>query len=181
MPLIVEDGSLPEGANAYADPDWAAAYLFVRGFSDWPASGDRNEEKEAALVKAADYLNGLSWHGRKVKTTQPRMMAWPRSGAYDAEGYDIPSILVPIAVKAASAYLARLIINGTDIQPILERGGRVQSESVGTISTSYFEDSPARDIITGLADLLRGLCSDFDGYAGTGTGRKGLSLIRTTV
>jgi hypothetical protein len=178
MPLVVEDGTMPAGANAYAGVEFADGWLGDRGHADWPQGP--GEGKEAALIKAADYLNGLRWYGRKAKAGEPRAMAWPRVGARDADGDDIPEGLVPFAVKAANAYLARLALIGTDLQPVLERGGRIQSEKVGTLATSYFEDSPSRDIYCGLADLLRGLAEDFEDYAGGATGSKGFSIMATT-
>lgn len=36
MPLIVEDGTMPEGANTYASVADADAYLLSRGVSGWP-------------------------------------------------------------------------------------------------------------------------------------------------
>ena len=161
MPLVVEDGTMPEGANAYCGLDFAADWLADRGHSDWPTDDATVQARTAALIKAADYLNGLKWYGRKAPAPVPRVMAWPRVGARDSGGGAMPENVVPYAVKAANAMLARLIVNGTDLQPVLERGGKIQSESVGSLSTSYFSDAPVRDVYTGLADMLRGLASDF--------------------
>lgn len=175
MALILEDGSTPDGANAYADIDFADGYLGDRAFADWPPGA--SEDKEAALVKAADYLNGLSWHGRKAKAG--RVMAWPRADCADSDGYAIEPDAVPYAVKAANAYLARLVFTGVDLQPVLERGGRVQTEKVGTLSTTYFDDSPVRDVYSALADLLRGLAFEFD--EGAGSSPNGVTIVKTTV
>ena len=138
MALVVENGLMPSGANAYCDLDFADEYLSERGFADWPvyAADDPdadNGAKEAALIKAADYLNGLNWVGKKSKADSPRVMAWPRIGATDIDGWPIAEGVIPYAVKAANAFLARLALTGTDLQPVLERGGRVQSESVGSL------------------------------------------------
>ena len=168
MAFVVETGQLPDGANAYCGVDFADAYLAARGHADWPAPGESQAEKEAALVKAADYLNGLSWRGRKVKADEPRVMAWPRTGATDSDGWEIGEDVIPYAVKAASAFLARLALGGQDLQPVLERGGRIQREKVGSLETEFFDDAPARDVYCGLADLLKGLAADFDDYGGSG-------------
>ena len=183
MTLMVEDGSMPDGANAFCGVNFADAWLAARGHDDWPPEPTEDvvtAAKEAALVTATDYLNGLRWYGLKAMADQPRTMAWPRVGAYDSDGYEIGQNVVPPAVKAANSFLARLVFTGTDLQPILERGGRVQSEKVGSLSTSYFEDSASRDVYTGLADLLRGLASDFEDYAGTGTAKRGFSIHDVT-
>ena len=167
MPLVVEDGTMPEGANAYCGLDFAASWLADRGHSDWPSDDGSVPARTAALIKAADYLNGLRWYGRKAAAPVPRVMAWPRVGARDSGGDSIPENVVPYAVRAANAMLARLVFTGVDLQPVLERGGKIQSESVGSLSTSYFSDAPTRDVYTGLADMLRGLASDF--MSGTAT------------
>jgi hypothetical protein len=182
MPLTVETGAMPEGANAYCGVAFADGYLGDRGHSDWPPGEADLAAKTAALIKAADYLNGLGWHGRKAAAAAPRVMAWPRVGARDSDGGAIPEDSVPLAVQAANAYLARLAFLGTDLQPILEHGGRVQSESVDTLSKSYFDDAPVRAIYAGLADLLRGLADEFEDYAGTGgsVGKPKASILEVT-
>jgi hypothetical protein len=177
MALIVENGEMPAGANAYCDWAFADDYLNDRGFTDWPQGAVMEAAKCAALVKAADYLNGLKWYGKKAKAADPRVMAWPRVGAYDTDGDEIPEKYVPYAVKAANVYLARLVYIGTDLQPILERGARVSSESVGTLSTSFFDDAPSRDVYSGLADLLRGMSEEFEDFGGIGNVAKSKGRI----
>jgi hypothetical protein len=88
-------------------------------------------------------------------------MAWPRLEVVDGDGYVAAEDEVPAGVKAAACYLAGLAIMGTDLQPILSRGGRVASETVDVVSTSYFEDASPRDVYSVLADLLSGLTHDF--------------------
>jgi hypothetical protein len=166
MALIVEDGTMAQGANAYCSVDFADGYLSDRGLADWPLGSTDIAAKTASVIKAADYLNGLRWYGKKAKAVAPRVMAWPRTEAEDRDGEIIGENVIPYAVQAANAYLARLVYIGTDLQPILERGGAIQSEKVGNLSTSYFESAANRDIYAGVADLLSGLCSDFENYAG---------------
>ena len=174
MALIIEDGTMPAGANSYAAVADCDGWQGARGSTIWPAppaepDNDLNlAAKEAALIKATDYLNGLGWNGKRAPGG--RVMAWPRIGAVDADGYSIDENTIPGAVQAACCYLAGVAYSGTDLQPILERGGRIQSESVGSLSTSYFQDAANRDIYSVLADLLHGLASEFDDYAGTASG-----------
>lgn len=170
MPLIVEDGSKPLRANSYCSVTDCDAWQAERGLLTWPAppeSGDdsRLADKEAALIKAADYLNGLNWKGRRAAAG--RLMAWPRLEVVDGDGYAVAEDEVPEAVPAAACYLAALVIGGTDLQPVLARGGRVASEAVDSLSSSYFDDAASRDVHSTLADLLSGLAHDFKGYSGT--------------
>lgn len=173
MPLIVENGTMPPGANTFASVEDCNAWHGLRGLTVWPAppgSGDDPQlaAKEAALVRAADYLNGLGWTGRRAKGG--RVMAWPRIGAVDGDGFEIDENTVPEPVNSACCYLAGEVFGGADIQPILERGNRVQSESVGSLSTSYFDDAASRDVFSALADILRGLVPELDEFAGIANG-----------
>jgi hypothetical protein len=203
MPLILETGDLEQGANTYATLAEADAWLGARGFDSWPQPPVEPEpgepgadpppeppaepeppldaqtiaQKEAALVRATDYLNGLAWKGKRA--APGRIMAWPRAGVTDSDGYTITANEVPEAVKAACCYLAGQIFNGVDPQPVLERGNRIASESVGSLSTSYFENATARDVYSVLADLLRGLALEFEPYAGIGPGTAGRTMILT--
>lgn len=123
MPLIVEDGTMPEGANTYASVADADAYLLSRGVSGWaaPPSSDLEPDpqlsaKEAALIRSADYLNGLKWKGEKIEYDWP--MAWPRAGVPTGVK-NIHGVMqfvacdtVPSAVKRACIELAALFIAG---------------------------------------------------------------------
>lgn len=176
--LVLEDGTMPEGANCFAlvlDVDnWQRA----RKSTIWPVaqfimptSNEEYEAKEAAILRATDYLNGLSWKG--YRAASGRLLAWPRKEVEDEDGFLIPDDVIPEAVKAATCYLAELVYGGTDLQPILERGGRIQTSQIGTLSKTFFSEAPVRDVAAGLADLLRGLVYSLSDYAGVGTGSGG--------
>jgi hypothetical protein len=177
---------MPQGANSYLGLEDADLINGDRGYTEWPGAPPDGEDPEsvkkvAALIRASDYLNGLHWTGRKA--AGGRMMAWPRVDAVDKDGYEIDAESVPEAVRVSCAYLASLVFSGTDIQPILERGNRISSKKVDTISSSYFDDGPARDIYAFLADTLYPYCSDFDSYAGTATdaGGTGLTIAHVVI
>ena len=183
--LILEDGTAPEGANSYATAAMCDAWQSNRLSENWsvpPESGEdqEREAKNAALIKAADYLNGLNWRGRR--TDGGRLMAWPRVDVVTADGYPVATNSVPEAVKAANCYLAGLVFAEIDLQPALERGGRVQTEKVGTLQTTYFDDSQNRDIYTALADLLSNLVDGFEPTPNGGSsGSGGLTFGRIVV
>lgn len=160
MAIIIEDGTMPEGANSYATIEICDQWQAERGSTVWLAGVDK-ERKDAALIRATDYLNGLKWVGRKA--APGRIMAWPRIDASDADGWVVPPDSVPQAVVFAQCYLAGLALGGKDLQPLLERGGRIQSEKVGDLNTTYFDDAADRDVYTVLYDLLRGLVLNLGG------------------
>ncbi|MDR2611375.1 MAG: hypothetical protein LBG06_00515 [Deltaproteobacteria bacterium] len=186
IPLTIEDGTMPPGANAYVGLAEAESLILGRGFPDWPpAPGPPDPDPEgarkaAALIRGADFLNGLHWHG--ARAAAGRMMAWPRLGAEDGDGYAVPEGSVPDAVRLANAYLAWAVLSGTDIQPVMERGNRAASKAVDTISASYFDDAPSRDVHAFLADILHPYCTDFGPFAGSAVpGPGGLRIARAVI
>ncbi|GHD42248.1 hypothetical protein GCM10017083_07040 [Thalassobaculum fulvum] len=139
------------GIDAYADRAEADAYFAARAVTAWAAATEA--ARDAALLKATAYLEGNHrWVGRLVDPAQP--LAWPRTGARDAEGRALDGI--PDRVKAACAELA-LIALTEDLAPPVERGGRVLSEQVGPVAVSYAADAPPGRSFPAVEALLRGL------------------------
>ena len=133
--LIVEDGTLPENANTYADVDFADAFLASRGAAEWAIADE--ETKATALIRATDTLNSYRWKGLPVEDT--RIMAWPRTGVVYASGTEVPADVVPIQVKNATCELAGNIV-ATHTDPLAQVDtsvGAVTSEKVDVIGVSY--------------------------------------------
>lgn len=167
--LIIEDGTMPEGANSYASITDADAYLVPRGL--WPADNgeEQTAKKTAALLRAADYLNTLQWIGDSVDAM--RLMAWPRQGDGLTPG------LVPPQVKAACIELAGLIYGGRDVLAPLARGGMILAEShslkAGDVdviggdavedSFTYAGDAPKEDYLPSVVGILRPLLREVPG------------------
>ena len=155
--LIIEDGMMPEGANTFATVEEADAYFAARNDSGWPVpfsdlDADPNTPaKEAALIRAADYLNTLQWNGEKVDFDW--QLCWPRRGCTVGNA-SVPEDIVPRLVRTACLELAREFFGGTDILAPQEHGNRVQSETVGPISTTYFDDASAETYFPAVAGLL---------------------------
>ena len=131
MALIIENGSLVNGANSYASDAEYVAYAAARG----KVIGSTEAAREVELVKAMDYIerNRESFKGTKRERTQA--LQWPRYGVW-VDGYyvdedTIPSELKNAQLEAAIAATSQdLLITGTN--------SNVQSESIGQLSTSYF-------------------------------------------
>lgn len=169
MPLIVETGAGVPGANTFADAAFADAYFAASGESAWTGEAT---VKEAALVRAGRYLNGLRWQGDKVDEVR-QAMCWPRynvpmqnaSGmacagygyAYGAGGYYAywPSNEIPEAVKQAQCEAALRYLTGTDMLPDLARGGQIVMKRVDVITTQYASNAPAGTRFLAVEALLR--------------------------
>ena len=151
MTLIIEDGSGRADANSYADPAFADGYHGLRGRSDWSAA--TVEAREAALIKATDCLDAAHAF-RGHPETQGQALAWPRCCAEDDSGRGISG--VPDTVRRACVELARRALT-EDLLPDEARGGRVTSESLGPISTTYADDAPTGTVRRMVDGLLRGV------------------------
>lgn len=140
----------------------ADAYFTARGITAWTGT---DAAKEVALIRGWDYLEGRysgRWAG--IKSTQDQALAWPRGWLNDLDGYPISATEIPENVKRANFEAALLVLGGTDLEPVLTRGGAVvrKAVSAGPVSTEteYSAGAPARDTITRIDGLLRGLVND---------------------
>lgn len=147
MSIIVEDGTMPAGANAYASLAEADAYLVQRGI--WPLTPDvlNNDgltvkdpaviaKKEQLIIRSTDWLNTQRWRG--ASTDWQRVMAWPRIGIKLSDLGDaiVPETVVPNAVKQACIELAGLMYGGTDPLAVRERNGVITSYSESVTGAS---------------------------------------------
>lgn len=140
MTLIVETGSGMPDSESYESVANADTYHANRGNTAWAAL--TTPQKEIALRKGTDYLMQVyraRWKGYRVMLTQA--LDWPRYNVYidDSEvSQYVQAITVPKEVKSACCELALKSTEG-DLAPDLDR--ETASESVGSISVSYFQGS----------------------------------------
>lgn len=132
MPLIIEDGTIIEGANSYATVAQARAYATARGLSLPTADG----AVESALVLACDKLQSYRYKGSQVSpATQP--LVWPRSEVYfDGEDTPLDAATIPACLISAQCQFAFEASGGTDLQPT-GTGQEVILEKVDVIETHY--------------------------------------------
>ena len=140
MPLIVEDGTLPAGANSFASVADADAYHAARLTAAW--TDELAEiQKEAALIRASDWLNRkVMWNGRKASRSQ--RMAWPRSGVVTQDGEIAPDE-IPAEVVEACCELAGFFVE-----------------------QAYNGTAPAETVFPSLSGLLAGLGTVCTGKGG---------------
>ena len=151
MALIIEDGTQPTGANAYVSTADADAYHLARSNAAWAAA--TTGVKEAAILRATDWLNSKEWAtGTPLHDDSP--MAWPRAGAVSPSGVAYPSTAVPQAVVMACAEVAGVIVAGSDPLSVQDRA--IKALTVGPISTEYDPASPQAPRIPAAMALLKG-------------------------
>jgi len=157
MSLIKEDGTGANSeANTYAEVSDLRMYAELRG-ADLPVE---DTECEVLLIKAMDYLEGLSFKGEKAETNQP--LAWPRKNAW---GISMPQALFPsneIPRKLEYAQLS-LAIEATkaDLLPSqTSNQGAVIKKKIEGIEVAYSAAAPTEHFTPAFAGanrLLSGL------------------------
>lgn len=170
--LVVETGAVVAGANAFVTLEECEAYHTIRGNADWVDTDD-DEAKKAAIVSATFFLDHLKWKGLKTGLDNP--LAWPRygndvsgwngllhpsspyMGVIDEDGYDVGTATVPSKVKQACCEMALRYLQGADPEPDLDRGGRIRSQTIDVISTTYESGANPEPVYTVVRRLLRGL------------------------
>lgn len=192
--LIVEDGTMPEGANTYVSLADVDAYLVPRGL--WETTPDDAGDsviakKEAAIIRAFDAMNTLNWAG-DVPDWQ-RVTAWPRQnvpmpGVKSKPGEEptfLPADMVPRAVVQAQMELAGLIYGGLNPLAPVERGGKIVSMSessqegsldvIGGDSRSYSvtfsESAPVETYFPAVYGILGPYLREIPGKSGMICGR----------
>ena len=161
MALVVETGARVTGANTFIGVDDADAYFSARNMTTWTGT---DAAKEAALIRAGQYLNGLKWLGYRIAYNQA--MCWPRLDvpiddvgvpeSYDiSEGYYWPSNEIPGAILQAQCEVALRYLVGTDMLPDLDRGGMIASATGGPASVTYMAGAPGGTVFQAVNVLLR--------------------------
>lgn len=187
--LIVEDGTMPEGANTYVSLEDVDAYLVPRGL--WETTPDDAGDsviakKEAAIIRAFDAMNTLNWAG-DVPDWQ-RVTAWPRQnvpmpGVKPKPGEEptfLPADMVPRAVVQAQMELAGLIYGGLNPLAPVERGGKIVSMSESSkegdvdviggdsksYSVTYAESAPVETYLPAVYGILGPYLREIPGKSG---------------
>jgi hypothetical protein len=152
MPVTVETGTGLPDAEAYGSVAEMRAYCEGWGYQLTDAQTDQVLEQRLRRAAAAIDTAFGRYKGRRLVAAQA--LEFPREGCTDWGG--IPATGVPARVKRASFELAFKALT-QDLQADLARGGKVVSQSVGPISTTYAADAPAGKLFA----LGRGLLEQY--------------------
>lgn len=136
MALTPEDGTGLLLADSYASVTDADTYHDARGNAAWAALA--LGVKEQALRQATQYVDTIQRY-KGFRLTRDQALEFPRTSCFDWSGFE--AVGVPARVKTAAMELALRASSGALYQD-LARGGKIKSESVGPISTTYADDAP---------------------------------------
>jgi hypothetical protein len=168
MAFVVESGTGLSNATSYVSVADADAYFLDRGSSAWAALS--NGEKEVALVQATSYVDAVnSFIG--TKSTSAQSLQWPRSSAYDRDGYlyeGIPSCLehaiAEYALRASSTSLAPdieysstgiLTMEKSQVGPVMEEK-RYSDQRTPAIREYPYADALLAPLVVPRGTIYRG-------------------------
>ena len=147
MALTVEDGTGKALADAYISVDEFKTFCTARAYrwEDW-----EDFQIEAAIRQATGWIDTQArYKGARLLATQA--LEFPRTGLFDWSGHEVTG--VPLRAKQACAELAFKGVTEPLYQD-LDRGGRITSESIGSISVSYADDAPGGKSWTFATNLM---------------------------
>lgn len=158
MTLTVEDGSNVTNADAYISLADAEAYYLDYQGSAWDTDIS-DDLKEAAIRRAARYLDALHWKGERTHKRE-QSLAWPRYGATDCDGTLIPSGVVPVEVVNANALLAFYEASNVNaLDPTVTLATIAKREKVDVIEVEYRGQAASaesqRPVVTAAQDQIR--------------------------
>jgi len=127
----------------------ADAYLADRGNAAWSSATD--EDKKAALVRASGYVDGMVGQQASNSTAgcvyvfpgkkaggYSQVLQWPRTGAVDRMGEQVPSDVVPAAIEQATyEAAAREQFSPGSLNPDFVPSQVVQREKVGPLEQEF--------------------------------------------
>lgn len=172
MTFTVEDGTGLAASNAYLSTADFVSHQADRGIENSFSTA----EQEQAIVRATDYVEKrFSRNYRGFKSTTEQSLQWPRSDAYDDNGYQL--LLVPNALGKAIAEYAMLILQIGSLTPTPSRvystvdefgnvvenvGGQVRSTSVkvGPVEEKTVYQTTPSDKQDTSTDVKSGLVKD---------------------
>lgn len=147
MPLTVENGTGLSDADSYITVAAFKAYADDRGYS---YAGYTDTQIEQKLRLGTQYVDTIQRY-KAQRLVASQSLEFPRLELYDWSGILVEG--VPLRVKNATAELAFRALSG-ELYADLDRGGQVQSESVGPISVTYKDGAPVGKFFTFAMNLL---------------------------
>lgn len=156
-------------AENYGEVADADTYHSDRGNTAWTGS---EAVKTAALVRASQYVDGrYRWRLKSGRWQsmfrgskaggRAQALEWPRTGATDYEGNEIPDNEVPVEVEHATyeAALRELVTPGS-LSPDYTASAQVTQETVGPVTVKYAESketdnsTPNRPVVPAIDEII---------------------------
>lgn len=132
--LVVEDGSLVDGADSYISLADARTYATKRGIS--VAADDTAADIQ--LRKAFDYLEAIGADYKGTKSDPAQLTQWPRKDVW-VDDAELSYAVIPTVLKYAQVQLAAAIQGGINLTPTSDGSAFIVREKIGPIDTEFSE------------------------------------------
>lgn len=134
--IIVEDGSIVDGANSFLSLADAKLWANNRGVI-LPSNDD---EIAIFLIKAGDFINSkeFKFKGEQVELSQS--MSWPRTNVF-LNCKKLPDNFIPKQIKEAQLNLMQAASEGMDLQPNINPSTIIKKDKVDVLETEFFGPS----------------------------------------
>ena len=158
MAVTIDATAGGASANSYITLADAETYFESRyGSDNWDSQTDA--VKNALLVNATRLLDqSFDWQGDVASSTQA--LRWPRDDAYDADGDEIDSDIVPDPIKNATCEMALYVVtnSGSTVDNSIKSAkvGSIEVEYRDNVSPEKLVDSEVVRAVEGLGDLKIG-------------------------
>lgn len=153
--LILEDGTLSTpSANTYATASVVSAFCAARGLTF--ATG---ATAVGAILRAMAYIESFDFKGVKSEGPESNIvqpLKWPRSGAYDEDGYALDDDYIPPNLVNALSYAAYLEVQNVGVFGSA-LSSNIKREKVDVLETEYFTPSPSQKEYPVIMGYLKGL------------------------
>lgn len=147
MALTVEDGTGKADADAYVSVVAFKAYADGRGLSYGSTADNVLEQK---IREATSYIDSR-YRYKGMRSNGSQSLEFPRQSLVDWSGMEVTGL--PKRVKDACCELALRAI-AEPLYADMDRGGKVKSETIGSLSTTYADDAPVGKVWTAAENLL---------------------------
>ncbi len=144
--LVIEDGSIIDGANSFATDAEFNSYANVRNI-DLPAT---QPDREALLVLAMDYLFSKEQELKGSRVSAEQDLPYPRRGVC-SNGFNVASDAIPQSLKKAQMELA-LQANESSLLVSGEVQNLASFNVDGVYSETYFSGGGWTQVRTDKAD-----------------------------
>ena len=167
MTLVVEDGSVVTGADAYVSVSFVDTYNdSYKNDSTWSASS--TAAKERAIRSATAWLDARYnkvWSGYVGVASQP--LSWPRYMATDANGWTIDSNSIPLKLQQACAEAAIRAVSDSLLADVATPGSvTLVRKKIGPLETETRYSGASQSVSYPYIDqLLTGLICSSPGSA----------------
>ena len=150
--IVIEDGSVVDGANSYSTEDELTTFAEDRGIT-------LSTDASVLLIKSMDYIENQNYKGVKTSSTQDTQ--WPRTGVV-IDGYAVSDDSIPSVLKKAQLTVAIAIDEGNSPYAIVEQA--VKSEKVDVIEIEYQTGTTSQSIDPKVQGMLKKLISSGSSY-----------------